>query len=1547
MPNIIALLSRHADRLGLDATLADAAKLMLGSHISAVIVVDQGLVQGIVTERDMLHAMRCHQSPEMPIRQVMTAPVHTVTADMDFREAYHEAASLGIRHLVVADNAGHPIGVVTESDFRRHLGLDFFRQLNDVGALMERTFPRLPGTARLDEALSTMEAVRASCVLVVDGAMPVGIVTERDIVRLYLGPDDNPTLSSVMTSPVATVHQNTPLADAARQMLDTGIRHLAVVDEAGKLCGLLTEHSLVRPLEIDLVDDALTDRLELVKVRDALLAAELADKKRQEKGLLLRNAALSGVLRGDPLKSVLECIVHSVEAEMPAWTCSVMLSDDSGRRLLVGAAPRLPESYTQAIDGLPVGDGIGSCGTAAYRRTRVVTENVHTHPFWRSYRKLADTAGFAACWSEPILGQQGELLGTFAAYHATPGQPAEEDIGLLTQASQLSALVIAHQRNDALQQASLDTFRGIFDSVDDALFIQADDGTFLDVNHGVERIFGYPRTALLGKTHAAVGAAGLNDLASVTQAIQQAVAGTPQCFEYWAHSADGRIFPVEVRLHPALYFGRQVLVAAAQDITERQQATLLLGAENDLAQALAAGNSREQIQAIILDTALRCPEFDSGALYLRERNGTFTLQGWAGLAEPLAELLHARLENSPLHAGETVCSCRTPNAPCHTVPLPDDAAMQNSGVRCFVGLPVSLGGRVEACLYLLGHNIPEVSAATLHSLQSLARQYAHTLDRLAELETAARIQQNLGSLLDTLNDFLLVVDANGNIVHHNRVVGERLGYGEHHLVGQALLAVHPENCRETARQHLAEMLAGERKLSDLPLLRVDGQTIAVETRVVSGEWDGRPVVFCVAQDITERLLAEERQRLAASVFEHAHEGIMITDPAGIIVEVNATFSELTGYSRNEAVGQSTALLKSGHHETAFYAEMWQVIQQAGYWHGEVWNRKKSGEIFVELLTISAVYNGQGEITHFVGIFSDITVIKEHQSHLERLAHFDALTQLPNRMLLADRLQLAMAQTERSGNLLAVCYLDLDGFKPVNDNYGHAVGDRLLVEVADRLKMCVRAGDTVARLGGDEFVLLLSALADEHECDRAISRVITALGSPFSVQGNNIAISASVGVTLYPSDPFDADTLLRHADQAMYAAKQAGRNRYHLFDPESDRRARQRREHLVRIRQGLLAGEFELYYQPKVDMRKGTVLGVEALIRWNHPERGLLLPAEFLPLIDGSDLVSELGNWVLRQGIAQLEIWERSGLALELSVNVSAEHLETRGFAEYLGTLLAEHPAVAPQRLELEILESAAMEDIALVGEVFAACRRYGVRFALDDFGTGYSSLTYFRRLPAEVLKIDQSFVRDMLDDPDDLSIVEGVIGLTHAFQRKVIAEGVETPEHGMLLLQLGCDWAQGFGIARPMPAGDIPAWVGSFLPDPLWSSIASFKWAREDLPMLLAEVDHSRWKKSLYAYLANPTAAAPPTSDYRQCRFGRWYYGIAQQRYAHLDGYGAIAETHRRIHELGNEMIALREQADGEAALASRRAELDMLSSKLIDSIQMIQTEVLLAAGGL
>jgi diguanylate cyclase (GGDEF)-like protein/PAS domain S-box-containing protein len=576
--------------------------------------------------------------------------------------------------------------------------------------------------------------------------------------------------------------------------------------------------------------------------------------------------------------------------------------------------------------------------------------------------------------------------------------------------------------------------------------------------------------------------------------------------------------------------------------------------------------------------------------------------------------------------------------------------------------------------------------------------------------------------------------------------------------------------------------------------------------------EARQMAARAAQDETRVQLqaSHDKLQLAASVFTHAREGIMITDAKGVIVDVNETFTRITGFSREEAVGQNPRMLNSGRQSTEYYAAMWRALLETGQWSGEVWNRRKGGEVYAEMQTVSAVRDSAGQTQNYVALFSDITPMKEHQRQLEHIAHYDALTLLPNRVLLADRLQQAILQSQRRRRSLAVVFLDLDGFKAVNDRHGHAIGDSLLITLAQRMKAALREGDTLARMGGDEFVAILVDLEQTQDYDPVLDRLLLAASAPFDAGASVLQVSASMGVTVYPQDGSDADLLMRHADQAMYAAKQAGRNRYHLFDVDHEVAVKTRRESLDRMRMALERNEFVLYYQPKVNIRSRVVVGVEALIRWQHPERGLLAPIEFLPLIEDHPISIAIGEWVIESALEQMSAWQSAGLTMPTSVNVSALQMQQSGFVDRLSGMLRAHPDVPPHRLELEILETSALEDLGEVSQTMQACRAVGVRFALDDFGTGYSSLTYLKHLPAEMIKIDQSFVRDMLTDVDDLAIVRGVVGLSVAFGRAVIAEGVETEAHCAQLLDMDCDLAQGYGIARPMPGQAIAGWVAGW-----------------------------------------------------------------------------------------------------------------------------------------
>jgi diguanylate cyclase (GGDEF)-like protein len=501
------------------------------------------------------------------------------------------------------------------------------------------------------------------------------------------------------------------------------------------------------------------------------------------------------------------------------------------------------------------------------------------------------------------------------------------------------------------------------------------------------------------------------------------------------------------------------------------------------------------------------------------------------------------------------------------------------------------------------------------------------------------------------------------------------------------------------------------------------------------------------------------------------------------------------------------MFKSGKQSPEFYENLWKSIINDGYWAGEVWNKRKNHEIYAQLLTVSAVRDDDGTIKNYIAIFSDISETKEQQYRLEQMAHYDVLTNLPNRTLLAERLDSALKHCQTNERYAAVVLLDLDGFKEINDTFGHSVGDELLITLAHRFKSTLNQGDTISRFGGDEFVAVLTNLKQAQDFGPTVKNMLKAASTPVKYGENELKVSASIGLTVYPSDDTDAEQLIRHADQAMYLAKQKGKNCFHLFDIESEDAIKTRHEIIKSIEKALKNNEFELYYQPKVNMRTGTIVGAEALIRWQHPIRGLLSPAEFLPFIENHSLSIDVGEWVIEESLRQHYQWKQLGIDIKISVNISALQIQQRNFPTRLEHLLSKVPETPPKAIQLEVLETSKLSNIKKVSEIMEDCVNLGVTFAIDDFGTGYSSLTYLRRLPAEVIKIDQSFVRDMLEDLEDKTIVIGVIALANSFNRSVIAEGVETVAHGASLLTLGCELAQGFGVARPMPPKALPTWV--------------------------------------------------------------------------------------------------------------------------------------------
>ena len=689
-------------------------------------------------------------------------------------------------------------------------------------------------------------------------------------------------------------------------------------------------------------------------------------------------------------------------------------------------------------------------------------------------------------------------------------------------------------------------------------------------------------------------------------------------------------------------------------------------------------------------------------------------------------------------------------------------------------------------------------------------------------------------------------------------------------------------------------------------------------------------------ELAFRKKAEDNLMLAASVFTSAKEGITITDKNANIIDVNEAFSQITGYQKHEVLGKNPRILQSGRHTPDFYKAIWESLNSIGYWSGEIWNRHKNGSLIAEMLTISAVKNDEGEVLHYVALFADITPQKRHQQQLEFIAHYDSLTRLPNRILFADRLHQGMIQTQRREQILAVVYLDLDGFKEVNDTHGHDIGDRLLIILSERFKNVLREGDTIARLGGDEFVAILLDLDEKDDCLPLVNRLLDAAVTTAHADHLNLNVSASVGITFYPQGKnISEDEILRQADQAMYKAKQGGKNRYHIYNPETDEQTYGKHESRLRIAEALKNKEFELYYQPIVNLRTGEVINVEALIRWNHPEQGVLPPYHFLPTIEDSKLALTVEEWVIKEAIQQVAKWNAQGLNLNVSINISAHHLQHHGFIDELEATLKKHPDVSPKQIEFELQETSKLEDIKHIALLMQQCARMGIKFTLDDYGKGYSSLNYLKQLPIKSMKMDQSFIKDMLFDPGDFAIIKGILGLAHAFRREAVAKGVENQEYCALLMRLGCDVMQGFHISRPLQSTALVEWLKDWQVNPKVNHFTRVP--LEDLPVLFANVEHRQWVKAMHDYVGGKRSALPPLAR-SECRFSKWLNNEGEKRYSDHPAYKDIERLHNDIHQTGYQISEL-QKAGKTNDTKDMLFQLDNIRDRLLKKLDLLLTK--------
>ncbi|WP_371325066.1 EAL domain-containing protein [Dechloromonas sp. ZY10] len=1104
-----ALMSTELQLIPPTWTLHQAAELMSELRISSVLIATDAVPAGILTERDVLRAWDHGHPPETPVTTVMSQPVRTAPADQDWRQAHHQMAMQKLRHLAVVDADGRVVGMVSESDFRRHLSQDLIARFNDLSAVMTVEALRFSPDTCLADALRLMRSNRLTCAVVVEHNRPLGIVTERDVTRLFARRVDHRAtkVSQIMTAPALTIALNTPLQQAFNDMLERRIRHLVVVHDNGLMAGVINQQDFVALLEGQYMDE--------LQAINAAVSAALRESQAQLESIFNSAGALLGLLQPDG------CLLKAN-----------------------AAALRLAGVSEAAVLGLPY------CET----------------PWWHA---------------------------------ATP----------------------------ALRE----------------------------------------RLAL---------------------ACRRAAGGEADAFEARQRDADGRWRCIDYRIWPIFNAQGEVifLLSEGHDITVRRQ-----------------HEQRERI-----------------------RNRLFALlAGDAPLPEILDEIVRHVEDGEP-------------------------------GIRCAVMLLSAERDRLR------------VGAAP-----SLSPAFARAVDGIA------------------------VGEGNG-------CCGTAVARGER--VQVADLSVHPyyEGLRtEVAAEGLASCWSE-------PVFAASGRLLG--SFAIYREQPGEPgadrveTIQQAAQlvgDALERKRIDEELRLASSVFQASSEGIIVCDAERRILAVNPAFTRITGYAAEEALGRDPGFLSAGRTSPSLYREMWESLGVSGQWFGEIWNMRKNGEVFPEWLTINALRDEAGRVYRYIGMFSDVSSRKQWEDQIWRQTNYDALTELPNRRLFRDRLQQEARKAQAAQQPLALLHIDLDHFKEVNEQLGHAAGDSLLQQVAGRLLGCAGGADTTARLGGDEFALIMPAQPDLGRVEQVAQDIVERLAAPCRINGEPVYVTASVGITLYPNDGEEHELLLKNAEQAMYAAKEGGRNRYSFFTPSLQEAALQRQSLSRDLRQALALRQFELYFQPIVDLASGRIFKAEALIRWKHPERGFVSPAHFIPLAEELGLIEELGQWVFFEAVRWAQVWNEhpaaDGRVFQISVNKSPRQFHNgKTHLEWVEHL--RHCGLDPRAIVIEITEGLLLDEASGALDKLKHFRRQGLEIALDDFGTGYSAMAYLKRFDIDYLKIDQSFVRDMENNPGDRAIVEAMVVMAHKLGMKVIAEGIETEAQRAFLFAAGCNYGQGYLFSRPVPA---------------------------------------------------------------------------------------------------------------------------------------------------
>lgn len=1230
-------------------------------------------------------------------------------------------------------------------------------------------------TTPLGEVWRRMAELRISCVVILQEQRPLGIFTERDSVGLVArgGWRGEEAIGHYMRVPLLVSNPGMQAHRAYQLMMAHNARHMLLVDAAGNLQGLVTEGDLLHSIGMEhlmqprTIASAMSDQVVTLDENDSLLAAA---RIMSERGLscvvVLREERPRGILSERDIVRLTRSIADPEAVALAAVMSRPLITMQDDDHLAV-AMNRMEQA---GIRRLVVLDSAGRLSGLLTRHDLV--KSLHEH--------YVDLLQATIDRLERDLDQTRDHL------RSTEHRLLE---------------------------------RSVMSQVHDAVFVtDMRSGRVVEANEQMGDLLGQGHADILRlHCHAFLELVGGADgwPAWAETFVRRGI----QAEETRMLHASGEWFPVEISLRHVREAGHAYLVAVARDIRQRKrdEARIRLDREQQrvlreiLEIGIAEGSLRERLERC-LDRLLSV-----SWLTLLPRGGVFVMEGGAlhllaqrNLA-PEIQASCARVELGVCMCGRAAAGAQTLFA--HSIDERHEIRYPGMGDHGHYSLPLLAAGAVLGVLVLYlpaeHPHLPEEQ----EFLEAVADALAGVLRRDRVERTVSEREAEIRLLLDSTAEAIFGVDTDGRCTFVNRACLQLLGYARDvELLGQPIHAlIHHSHADGTpypasaclAMPHRSRLY--ERHVDDEVFWRKDGTPLPVEYHSHPIERDGQLLGAVVTfVDISQRKVSADKLRLAAKVFDSTLEGVMVTDRASRILFVNRAFTTITGYGETEVMGKTPRILSSGRHDDAFYQEIWRDLAEKGGWQGEIWNRNKAGEEFPEWLSINAVHDDAGEVVNYVGVFADISRIKLSEAKLEHLAHHDPLTALPNRALFQARLTHAINVSRRHGGGLGLLFMDLDGFKNVNDSLGHPAGDELLQAIARRLSDNLRTVDTLARLGGDEFVVLLEGIDGPNEVAIVAQNLLALLRQPFILSGGQEVFSgASIGISLFPEDASDATHLVRNADAALYQAKSQGRDTYRFYTEALTRMANDRLRQESRLRGAIERGEFVVYYQPQISTSDNRLIGAEALLRWQTPEGELLAADQFLAQAEETGLIRTIGAWVVREACGQFRAWLDAGMApIGLAVNLSLRQIEQRDLIDRLHAILQE-TGVPAHLLELEITESALMAQGGQAPALLAALRWLGVHVAIDDFGTGYSSLTSLKRFAVDKLKIDRGFMRDIPGDVNAMEIAATIIAMGKNLKLKVIAEGVETEEQLAFLQIHDCDGWQGYLYSRPLPAADF------------------------------------------------------------------------------------------------------------------------------------------------